>query len=857
MIAAPRVVASLAIAIASVALMAVTSPVRAQVVKQITHVKTGWTSLGEPDDAGDTIFAISTADPYGTNAQHRLQIFAWNPSTGAGQQLTAFDDGVVPLHAVVGVSVSDDGSRLAFLSRGDLTGENPDRNIELFVMEADGTGLVQLSHAPSPRDGLSYVFALSGNGSRVAFASKVDYLGNNPDHEYRVYVVDADGTDLRQLSAGEARWPSISDDGERIVYQASGIHGIHADGTNLHLIAPEGDYPAISGDGSTVAYRADGGEQCPTAIRAVDWEGTNDTLIAIAYIGDAAQGRAGPPDISDDGQVLVYPMWSLPESGSGIAWRIWRNNRDGSEWTQLTDSLSGPGPPRDCDWPRISGNGARVTFVCRDMVPSTNDPQAFRSLTIDIDGTDEQPLPRGILGNSSDPDVTPDGARAVFASATNPVGEDPAPGPQVYRVATDGSEMVRLTVFAEGKPKEPAVTDDGALVVFASDSDPFGLNASRLYQIFSVQADGTDLVQLTQGVQTPEPPPPRSCNFPIPRHDSDTPDVSGDGSVVVFHSRADLTGQNPSHGHRIFKVAPDGSGLQQLGTDLVGRRPRIDAAGIWVAFDDGTDVRRIRTSGTGLLTLASGTHADISAAGDVIVFQSDANYGSNPDRNTEIFFYTRTGGVEQLTFTSQGYNSQPRISGDGSWVYFLSDSPYFEESYSDARHFFRVDLETGSVERVSALSPCEEETLAVNHDGSLAVFSAGLDCTGQNPDGADELHTIDRNAQPRVFVSPGTQPTVVSWETFSGPIRYDVIRGDHASLSLPGNGTVDLGAVVCLENDSPDADTIGNEDPVLPGPGQLFFYVLRGSMGVNASPGSYGQATGGEERLPASGDCAN
>jgi hypothetical protein len=265
----------------------------------------------------------------------------------------------------------------------------------------------------------------------------------------------------------------------------------------------------------------------------------------------------------------------------------------------------------------------------------------------------------------------------------------------------------------------------------------------------------------------------------------------------------------------------------------------------------------MRITGSGISTLAAGSHADVSADGSIIVFQSDADYGSNQDRNTEIFAYTQSGGIEQLTFTSEGDNTQPRISGNGSWIYFLSDVPYFEHSDSDSRHFFRVDRETATVERVGALSPCDEATISVNHDGSLAVFSAGLDCTGRNPDGARELYTIDRNAQPRIFVSPGPQPTVVSWDTLSGPIRYDVIRGDGASLALPGNDIVDLGAVVCLENDSPDADTVGDEDPELPGPGQLFFYLLRGSMGANAGPGSYGQATTGEERLPTSGDCAN
>lgn len=98
-------------------------------------------------------------------------------------------------------------------------------------------------------------------------------------------------------------------------------------------------------------------------------------------------------------------------------------------------------------------------------------------------------------------------------------------------------------------------------------------------------------------------------------------------------------------------------------------------------------------------------------------------------------------------------------------------------------------------------------------------------------------------------------PVRSSWDAESGPIRYDVIRGDVASLAFAGDGTVDLGAVICLEDDSHDNDTSGFEDAALPAADRVFFYVYRGSQGTDDGPGSYGGASGDQERVPASGGC--
>ena len=99
----------------------------------------------------------------------------------------------------------------------------------------------------------------------------------------------------------------------------------------------------------------------------------------------------------------------------------------------------------------------------------------------------------------------------------------------------------------------------------------------------------------------------------------------------------------------------------------------------------------------------------------------------------------------------------------------------------------------------------------------------------------------------------GNQATTLTLET-DNPLAtsYDFVRGDLVELSESAAG-VDVGTVVCLENDSTDRTTIGDEDIEIPAPGQGFFYLAR----FNASPGSgsYGGSTQNRDREPSAGDC--
>jgi len=85
----------------------------------------------------------------------------------------------------------------------------------------------------------------------------------------------------------------------------------------------------------------------------------------------------------------------------------------------------------------------------------------------------------------------------------------------------------------------------------------------------------------------------------------------------------------------------------------------------------------------------------------------------------------------------------------------------------------------------------------------------------------------------------------------SGAI-YDFVRGDLANLTGSASA-VDLGNLICIENDSADTSTAGHADTAVPAPGTAFFYLVRSQQG--AAIGSWGFGSEGGERA-GTGGCA-
>src|SRR5262245_32760824 len=325
------------------------APCLAGTIRQPTDQKS--TSIGATslDDAGTAVYVNASTNQLGGNPEHRFQIFRFDAATGAGQQITSFSKGVS--NRARTVSVSDDGLWIAFVSRADPVGQNHDASPEVFVMHPDGTGIAQVTNDPSVTAPGVTAAVLSGSANRVVFSSRANLLGTNPSNHSQLFAINRDGTGLIQLTSTTNRLDafsgiSISDDGQRIVFGTNAnltggnadrsyeVHAIQADGTNLRQITSspttsnQSYLPAISGDGSKFAFVGPGGD-----IYAINWNGTG-LLSLTSSIG----GQKNSPSITDDGQFVFFSALAL-DTGKN---EIWTVKTDATGLTQLTNSPAGP-----------------------------------------------------------------------------------------------------------------------------------------------------------------------------------------------------------------------------------------------------------------------------------------------------------------------------------------------------------------------------------------------------------------------------------------------------------------------------------------------------------------------------------
>lgn len=99
--------------------------------------------------------------------------------------------GDTPVATIVRPIWSPDGQRIAFVSRDEV-------NTDIFVMNADGTNVVNLTHSPS----LDTVPSWSPDSRRIAFSSDRSGLS-------QIYVMDADGSNVVQLTKSGSNFAPI------------------------------------------------------------------------------------------------------------------------------------------------------------------------------------------------------------------------------------------------------------------------------------------------------------------------------------------------------------------------------------------------------------------------------------------------------------------------------------------------------------------------------------------------------------------------------------------------------------------------------------------------------------------------
>jgi Tol biopolymer transport system component/actin-like ATPase involved in cell morphogenesis len=249
-----------------------------------------------------------------------------------------------------------------------------------------------------------------------------------------------------------------------------------------------------------------------------------------------------------------------------------------------------------------------------DLIAFVSDRSGSPELwTMNADGSDPRQITDGQADELVHPDWSPDGQRIVFASNTTE-GNNGDGDVEIWTVNADGTDLQQLTDNVGIRDAAPDWSPDGARIAFSSqrtDTDAGGGDLD-IWTINSI--DGQDAQQLTDN-----------------DHDDDTPDWSPDGQQIVWETsvRGNLD---------IYRMNADGSEKVEV---IAG--PGEDAWPMW------------------------------SPDGDAIAYHAnDASAGLGWD----IYTATAQGGsIERLT-SDESENHRPNWSPDGDQLTF--DKPVGE-----------------------------------------------------------------------------------------------------------------------------------------------------------------------------------
>ena len=439
---------------------------------------------------------------------------------------------------------SPDGNRILFDS-------DRDGNREIYVMDADGGNQIRLTRD----NAVDTTATWSPDESLIAFASNRDTGPPYNPYNLDIYVMNADGSNVRRI-VDDPEYdvsPQWSPDGRKILFVTGrngnfDVYEMNADGTGQKNLTGDNDQadgaPSWSRDGNNIAFsrRIDGQKQ----IFIMDAGGGNLKRV----INDATNNEL--PWWSPDGSQLVF------QSDRDGNWEIYTVSVDG-ELDQLTDNAADDLSP---DWSpdgsrlAFSSNrngkqhiyvmnvdGSALAQITNSQAEDTEPAWApdgkqivFSSLrdgnkeiyAMNADGSNPRRLTDD-PGADSFPRWSIDG-RIVFTSNRSGL-------PDIYVMDEDGRNVARLTTMGASRA---AWSPDGKRVAFVSRS-PEIIGSAHWLQVFVIDADGSNLKMITRSP-----------------HSTFVPKWSADGAKITFAIEYHGAVAN------IFEVSAAGGNLKRL-----------------------------------------------------------------------------------------------------------------------------------------------------------------------------------------------------------------------------------------------------------------------------------------------------
>ncbi|MCO4746717.1 MAG: PD40 domain-containing protein [Proteobacteria bacterium] len=286
--------------------------------------------------------------------------------------------------------------------------------------------------------------------------------------------------------------------------------------------------------------------------------------------------------------------------------------------------------------------------------------------------------------------------------------------PILVSMHTDGT-------LGDDRSDDPVISADGRWVAFISyatnlvDGDT---NARRDVFLHDLETRTTTLVsQATDGT--------------IGTGDSWSPSISADGRYVAFVTQSNFDAGD-------------------IGTTDVYLRDTVNGTTSWIsknAAGEGGD--------------RDDFWVDISADGSVVAFSSNSTNLVAGDDNltTDMFFWEDGQPLERFAMANGAYASNPVISGDGSYVAFISDAASaVARGGGPEEDAYLLDRGTGSAVLMSRDANGTDSISYslpddISDDGKLVVFWTRSPLTADDGNTSDDVYLYDRLADDNEVVS--------------------------------------------------------------------------------------------------------
>ncbi|MBI5929742.1 MAG: PD40 domain-containing protein [Chloroflexi bacterium] len=367
----------------------------------------------------------------------------------------------------------------------------------------------------------SYQPAISDNGRYIAFTTGNAFVASDTNNLQDVYVRD-------RVSCTTMR-VSLSTSGQQAPSSSADAPDISGDGRYIVFRSDYGGFVAGDGNASLDIFRRDLQTNTTIRVSMTDTEGEGN-------------GPSYSPAVSGDGRYITFASQAtnlVTGDTNGVADVFVRDVTNGTT-ILISVTTSGGASPALSGTPSISNDGRYVTFITNAALDPVADTNGQTDVYVrDIVGNTTTLVSIGTSGFSANgvsdnPMIAGSGQFVAFHSvAADLVASDTNGQGDVFVRDTVNNTTMRVSLNSAGtqgsaESDDPSISNDGRYVTFFSDAaNLIGDDSNVLRDVFvrDTLNNTTFRTSLTyQGLQ--------ATGY------SDSPAISGDGSVVAYHSRA-------------------------------------------------------------------------------------------------------------------------------------------------------------------------------------------------------------------------------------------------------------------------------------------------------------------------------